>query len=281
MSQEEKNSPVFDGFGYEPSLHIREMFVPRVTDYKPITYDHANLDSHKKIFVLCTEEKYMTMQNGLKFSTGNNIIETILPLLHLTAAGFEFEVYTPTGKPAVLENWSLPKDDQHVLDALEKYKAKFDHPNSLAEFIEKDFQSEAHYVALFIPGGHGAMLGLPDNKDVEKLIQWTLERDIFIFALCHGPAALIAAGIDKQKEQFPFAGYQIVSFPDQMDKGLDETGYLPGKMPWLYGEKLTELGIEILNTEITGACHTDRKLITGDSPLAANKFGELIAKALL
>jgi len=52
-------------------------------------------------------------------------------------------------------------------------------------------------------------------------------------------------------------------------------------MPWLYGEKLTELGIEILNTEITGACHTDRKLITGDSPLAANKFGELIAKALL
>jgi molecular chaperone Hsp31 and glyoxalase 3 len=32
-----------------------------------------------------------------------------------------------------------------------------------------------------------------------------------------------------------------------MDKTLPESGYQPGEMPWFYGEKLKQLGIEILN----------------------------------
>ena len=52
-------------------------------------------------------------------------------------------------------------------------------------------------------------------------------------------------------------------------------------MPWLVGEKLKELGVEILNTDITGKCHRDRKLLTGDSPLASNNLGVLAAEALL
>lgn len=50
---------------------------------------------------------------------------------------------------------------------------------------------------------------------------------------------------------------------------------------WLVGERLRALGVEILNTGITGQCHQDRKLITGDSPLASNKLGKLAADALL
>ena len=45
----------------------------------------------------------MRMKNGKEFSTGNHPVETILPLLHLKEAGFNFEFVTPTGKPAVLE----------------------------------------------------------------------------------------------------------------------------------------------------------------------------------
>ncbi|MGL5789466.1 MAG: hypothetical protein ACRCXV_06255, partial [Bacteroidales bacterium] len=58
-------------------------------------------------------------------------------------------------------------------------------------------------------------------------------------------------------------------------------GYVPGDLPWYYGEKLKALGVDILNTDITGACNVDRKLISGDSPLAANAFGKLCAATLL
>ena len=36
-----------------------------------------------------------------------------------------------------------------------------------------------------------------------------------------------------------------------------------------------------MNEGISGQCYQDRKLITGDSPLAANNLGKLAAQALL
>jgi molecular chaperone Hsp31 and glyoxalase 3 len=36
-----------------------------------------------------------------------------------------------------------------------------------------------------------------------------------------------------------------------------------------------------LNKKIAGDCHVDRKLITADSPLAADKFGKICADELL
>ncbi|MBF4455890.1 hypothetical protein IRT38_11035, partial [Acinetobacter sp. SK-43] len=37
----------------------------------------------------------------------------------------------------------------------------------------------------------------------------------------------------------------------------------------------------ILNKGITGQVHQDRKLLTGDSPLASNNLGKLAAETLL
>ena len=43
----------------------------------------------------------------------------------------------------------------------------------------------------------------------------------------------------------------------------------------------TPQGVEIINKKANGSCCEDRKLITGDSPDAANEFGKLAARALL
>jgi len=58
-------------------------------------------------------------------------------------------------------------------------------------------------------------------------------------------------------------------------------GYIPGHMPYKYGEKLNNLGVTIINEEADNTVHKDRKLITGASPLAANDFGKLAATELL
>jgi molecular chaperone Hsp31 and glyoxalase 3 len=58
-------------------------------------------------------------------------------------------------------------------------------------------------------------------------------------------------------------------------------GYLPGHMPYKFGERLQRLGVTLVNKKADSTCHVDRKLITGASPEAANDFGRLVAQQLL
>ncbi len=280
FSNDLSKEPVFDGIGYEPSFFSRKTMVKTKTNYSKKKYSDVNKDTRKKILVLCTEERYMTMKNGKKFSTGNHPVETLVPILHFEQAGFEVDFYTPTGAPVKFEMWAMPYEDENIGNILDKYNTQFSNPHNLRDFIADTNKGYVDYVAVFIPGGHGAMLGLPENNDVKELIKWAVTEDKYLLAICHGPAALLSAA-DCGDAEFPFKGYKINSFPDEMDKTLPESGYQPGEMPWFYGEKLKQLGVEILNKKIAGDCHVDRKLITGDSPLAADKFGKLCADELL
>ncbi|MDQ1150233.1 DJ-1/PfpI family protein [Sphingobacterium zeae] len=281
FSKDLSKEPVFDGLGYEPSFFSRKAMVTTKTDYSKKKYDEGNKDTRKKILVLCTEERYMTMKNGKKFSTGNHPVETLVPILHFDQAGFDVDFYTPTGGTVKFEMWAMPYEDEHIGKILEKYNTQFSNPHSLQDFVADTTKSYVDYVAVFIPGGHGAMLGLPENNDVKELIKWVIAEDKFMLTICHGPAALLSAAQGIGENDFPYKGYKINSFPDEMDLILPQSGYQPGEMPWLYGEKLKQLGVEILNKKISGDCHVDRKLITADSPLAADKFGKICVEELL
>jgi molecular chaperone Hsp31 and glyoxalase 3 len=70
---------------------------------------NAYTDGQLKIMMICTEERNMPMANGKRFSTGNHPVEMLVPMLHFLQAGFEVEVFTPTGKSAKLEMWAFRK----------------------------------------------------------------------------------------------------------------------------------------------------------------------------
>ena len=228
--------------------------------------------------MVCTEERNMTMANGKKFSTGNHPVEMGLPMLHLLNAGFEIDVVTPTGAPVAIEMWAMPADDADVQKLFRNYADVFENPGSLSEFVTNKMNDNTSYAAVFIPGGHGAMLGLPDNTDLGKVLHWAHNSDLFTLALCHGPAALLAAD---DEHGFLYDGYKMAVFPDSVDKQTPMIGYLPGPMPWWVGKKLTAAGVEITNTKADDSCLVDRRLITGASPKAANAFGRLAAESLL
>lgn len=267
------------GEGYIPSPLGRMLGVDSRSGYKPAEFG-TKYTGNKRVLVLCTEHRYLEMTNGKKFSTGHNVQETAVPLMHLTRAGFEFDVVTPTGAPAVLEDWSVPRKDEAVLGFMERNRAKFDNPLSLADLITKgSLDDESPFAALFLPGGHGAMVGLPDDEHVGELIRWVRDSDRYLVAVCHGPAALMAAA--NNGAPHPYAGYEMCAFPDSMDRRSPSIGYLPGLLPWFQCEKLEQQGMRILNDDITGATHVDRKLYSGDSPRACDKLGRLIAEALL
>ncbi|ARG15916.1 TPA: protein deglycase HchA [Acinetobacter nosocomialis] len=264
-----------------PSPYSLSQYTSPKTDYDGTTYP-APYTGNKKVLMIATDERYIQMQNGKFFSTGNHPVEMLLPMFHLDNAGFEIDVATLSGNPAKLEMWAMPKQEQVVLDTFHKYADKLKNPLKLADILENVVGENSPYAAVFIPGGHGVLAKIPHSLDVKKVLKWAVEQDKFIITLCHGPASLLAATVDEQPENYIFKDYQICVFPDSLDKGANiDIGYMPGALPWLVGENLKKLGVKILNTGITGQCHRDRKLLTGDSPLASNNLGKLAAETLL
>lgn len=263
---------------YSPSKIALKLATSNKTDFENISYTKYS-GSKTKILVIFTEEKDMTMKNGKRFSTGNHPVEALLPMLHLMNAGFDFEIATPTGKPVVFEMWAFPNEDKHVKVIYDKYRPNFDKPKKLKDFIDASFTKPDLYAAVFVPGGHGAMLGIPEDKNVGKILNWAHQNDLFTITLCHGPGSLLATTLNNQ--QFLYEGYNMAVFPDSVDKQTPMIGYLPGHMPFGLSARLEALGANIVNSKSDDTVCLDRKLITGASPMASNKLGKLSADTLL
>ena len=263
---------------YSPSKLALKLATTDITDFHAPEYKKYN-GKKSKILVIFTEQKNMTMQNDKLFSTGNHPVEALVPMLHLRKAGFEFEIATPNGKPVIFEMWAFPEKDAHVKAIYNEYKSLFEKPTNLQAFIDNSLSDADSYAAVFVPGGHGSMLGIPEDKNVGKILHWAHEKDMFTISLCHGPGALLSTMLNDQK--FLYEGYNMAVFPDAVDKQTPMIGYLPGKMPWGLSEKLKNLGVKLMNTKSDDTVCLDRKLITGASPLAANELGKLATKTLL
>jgi len=263
---------------YSPSKLALSIATVEVSDFEKITYQKYEGDK-SKILVIFTEHKNLKMKNGKSFSTGNHPIESLVPMLHLKNAGFDFEIATQTGKPVVFEMWAFPGKDEQMKAIYDEYKSSFENPLSLQSFIDSSFTESASYAAVFVPGGHGAMIGIPEDENVSEILNWAHDSDLFTISLCHGPSSFLSTTINGQ--EFLYKGYDMAVFPDAIDEQTPMIGYLPGKMPSGLSEKLKALGANIVNTESDNTVVVDRKLITGASPLASNDLGKLAAETLL
>lgn len=276
-----KKNPQPDQAEYEayfPSEFSLSQYVAPKTDYADAVKNTVS-EGPKKVLVIATDERYLPVEGGKLFSTGNHPVETMLPIMHLTEAGYEIDVATPSGDMAKFEYWAFPEKDDAVKAAFEKLLPKLREPKKLSDVVEHDLGADSDYAAVFIPGGHGAMIGLQNDDAVGATLRWALEAERYVITLCHGPAALLAAGKDGVS---PFAGYSIAVFPDSLDAGANvEIGYLPGKLTWALGDALRAQGITLVNDDMKGTVHADRTLLTGDSPLAANALGKLAVQHLL
>ncbi|UQS16153.1 glyoxalase III HchA [Pseudomonas sp. HS6] len=264
-----------------PSPYSLSQFTSPKSDLSGADYPSPYKGGRWKVLVIGADERYLLTDNGTMFSTGNHPVETLLPMYHLEKAGFTFDIATLSGNPVKFEFWAMPSEDAEVKGFYARYRDQFKQPMKLAEVIDKALGNDSDYIGVFIPGGHGALIGLPQSADVKKVLEWAAGNNKFVISLCHGPAALLAAGMGENNDSFIFKGYKICAFPDDLDAKTPDIGYMPGHLTWKFGEQLTALGFEIINKDISGAVHQDRKMLTGDSPLAGNALGKLAAAALL
>lgn len=265
---------------YFPSDYSLSVYTSPVTPFDGYKFSRAYTGGDLKVLMIASDERYVQMKNGKLFSTGNHPVETLLPMMHMAAAGFAIDVATLSGNSVKLEMWAMPEEDKAVMGFYHEYLPKFEHPLKLSDVLPQVTAESSPYAAVFFPGGHGALLNLPQSQEVKEVLNWTMANDKKIVTLCHGPAALLAAALNN--DDFLFDGYEMTVFPDSLDEGANqEIGYMPGLLKWRLQESLEKHGVKILNEGITGQVHKDRNVLTGDSPLAANALGILAADELL
>ncbi|EML2224039.1 TPA: protein deglycase HchA [Klebsiella aerogenes] len=278
MSEQISKQPQVDHAeenAFFPSAYSLSQFTSAVSDLSGADYTRR-YNGRRKVLVIAADERYLPTDNGTLFSTGNHPVETLLPMYHLHAAGFDFDIATLSGQMAKFEYWAMPRQDQKIMPFFERYLPQFRQPLALSDVLAQ-LDADSDYAAVFIPGGHGALIGLPESEEVAETLRWALRHDRFVISLCHGPAAFLAL----RRGENPLNGYAICAFPDAADKQTPDIGYMPGHLTWYFGEALKAMGLEIVNSDIKGRVHQDRKVLTGDSPFAANALGQLAAKALL
>ncbi len=259
-----------------PSPYSLSQFTSAKSNLSGADYPNRYTGGRWKILVVGADERYLLTDNGTMFSTGNHPVETLLPMYHLDKAGFSFDIATLSGNPVKFELWAMPSEDEEVKGLFAKYRDQFKKPLKLVDVVRKALGDDSDYIGVFIPGGHGALMGLPESKDMKAVLEWAAANDKFVISLCHGPAAFLAVG-----DSPIYQGRKIVAFPDAMDAQTPAIGYMPGHLTWKFGERLKAIGFEIMNTDISGAVYQDGRMLTGDSPLAGNALGKLAAAALL
>ncbi len=138
----------------------------------------------------------MLMENGKYFSTGNQPVETLLPLHHMLEAGYGVDVATLSGGPGKFEWWAHSHDDEAVASAWESTEAAFKYPRRLADVIANGLDD---YAAIFIPGGHGAMNVIPFAEDVQAALDHFQNDDKLIITLGHDRG--LAAGRTRNRQR--------------------------------------------------------------------------------
>lgn len=230
----------------------------------------------KKVLVIAGDERYLMTDKGSLFSTGNHPVETLVPIFHMNAAGFDLEVATLSGNMVKFQLWAIPSLDKKIISFYERFCNVFRNPRRLSD-ISADLTASGDYAAIFIPGGHSALISLSESQAVAEILRWAMNNDRFVISLSHGSAAFLSVrhGVN------PLYGYSICSYPGHLDKQIPSIRYMPRQLTRYFDEKLREMGINLVNNESTGSVHKDRKVLTGDSPFAANALGRLAASELL
>ncbi len=264
---------------YTPSKASLALMAPDKTAYDNTSFPNADTSGKKKVLVACVDQNILVCENEKRFITGDHPVEMFVTLMHIEKAGFTPVFATISGNKVMFEDWAFPSKDEAVIAYKAKHQEALDNPNKMSDIVQELNADE--YEAVFVPGGQGAILGLPESTDVKKALKWFIDNDKYIIAICHGPAALLSLSVDENPDDFPFKDYELACLPSSGDRLGAKVGYLPGNMPWDYEEKLESLGVHVVNKLPVGITHIDRKLITGDSPLAANKLGKLAAETLL
>lgn len=216
----------------------------------------------KKILMVVTNHTKLTEGK----TTGIWLSEFAEAYLEFTKKGYSVTVASPLGGLSAPDPGSIAEDTpQEFLDTKKQ----------LQNTVKLDTVTHDAYDAIFLPGGHGAMFDLPENKKLQMLLRNFYEADKIVAAVCHGPAGLVGATLSNGQPLV--AGKRVNAFTNTEE---EQTGLKP-ILPFLLESKLRDLGaIFVAAPNWTSHVETDGHLITGQNPQSTVAVAQAVIKKL-
>ena len=207
-------------------------------------------------------------------TTGVWLEELSTPYYAFIDAGLQVDIATPSGMPVPIDPGSLKIRGKNPM-SVERW---LDDPQA-QQWSQRPLSLEAlnadPYQALFLPGGHGTMWDLPDNKALSSLLSQAWERGTVIASVCHGAVGLVRARDTTGRALV--AGRRITAFTNHEE---DAAG-LSTIVPFLLETRLRELGAQFESAHnFQPHAVTDGRLITGQNPASSMLVAERVLSAL-
>lgn len=148
-------------------------------------------------------------------------------------------------------------------------------PRSLSGITNEELEG---FDGVFFPGGHGPMVDLAANPDVDRLVRHFHERSQVVSAVCHGPAALLSVGTGYDGAWL-LDGYRMTVFTN------DEEDQVPvGQLgaPWYVETAVRNKGAVVDNAPNEWVSHVvvDRNVVTGQNPASSDAVADAVLKKL-
>ena len=194
--------------------------------------------------------------------TGYWLEEFASPYYEFVDNEYDVKIASPNGGKPPVDPKSLQAGNQTEytkrLEGDKDAKEKLNNTMVLADIAPDE------YDILFIPGGHGPMWDLSQDKDMKKIVEDFYNMKKIISAVCHGRAGLLQAVVkngdsilkNKRVTAFTNSEEQIVK--------LDKT------VPFSLEDRLKELGGNFEKTDnFKPFVISDGQIITGQNPASA------------
>jgi len=265
------------------------------------TITNVSAQSKGKVLVVMSSAHELDLRDGKTYTTGYYLNEFVVPYRKIVEAGFEPVIANPNGDLPAMDANSNNKmffsgDDAARAEAL-KYAEGIEqlkHPKTLASVVAEGTRD---YVGLFIPGGHAPMADLLKDRTLGKILLSFHETKRPTGIICHGPIALLSALPDPDAfvasmiagdgkassltKGWPYAGYRATIFSTGEEQALEGPNGLGGYVQYYPVNALAEAGARV---ESIANWHSnvvvDRELITGQQPMSAPEFGDVLVANL-
>ncbi|MFN0253944.1 type 1 glutamine amidotransferase domain-containing protein [Pedobacter ureilyticus] len=224
----------------------------------------------KKILMILTSHEGMENTDS---KTGVWLGEFTDPYYELLDHGCTITLASPAGGEPPIDPMS--KLTENITESNRRFNsdvsllASFANTKKLADIDHNDFD------AVFFPGGHGPLWDLSSNTHCGRIIVEMLQAGKPIAAVCHGPAALIAA--EKHKPRL-LKDKKVTGFTNTEEALVMRSDNIPFKLE----TRLKELGADFHSALIPMTAHVevDGLLITGQNPLSAGPTAKALLEAL-
>lgn len=205
-------------------------------------------------------------------NTGFYLDELAIPLKAVVDNGWDATIVSIKGGEPPIEHKTLrPKgirteEQQWLLDD-DFYFNKLRNSFSIHNI------PNAHYDAIFMPGGHGVMWDFRQSQALANLVSDFYDSKKIIAAICHGPAGLLSSV--SRKNNLPIChGKKVTCFTNAEEEKVAMTNVVP----YLVEDELVKQGGIFLKKEArTPHCVVDANILTGQNP----ESSYLLASALI